>query len=256
VTPRVLSPSLPLRPLSCLRPESIQPPSIDLSHLDIAGAQVIGQVDNKFIACRIFARKHTSTAPPDRIAVTRYFIVVIDQHAADERIRLESILNDLTVQVCSGGATSKALVGDGATLRLTPAEQKFFNQVPLAVPLLHRWGLTCVLQAELDFSMRKHALITTVPKLFANRMAFENSEVERAFHDYVGNLIDRAASDATIGALLERFELQIVQSPNVLSWCPPRFIELAKSNACRGQPLRVETVGMSRSHRLHIGLTY
>lgn len=64
--------------------------------------------------------------------------MVIDQHAADERIRLESILNDLTAQVCSGGAASKALIGDGAALRLTPAEQKFFSQVPLAVPLLHR----------------------------------------------------------------------------------------------------------------------
>jgi hypothetical protein len=216
----------------------VRPPSIDLSHLGKAGTQVVGQVDNKFIACRFFARERT--AAPDRIAATRCFIVVIDQHAADERIRLESILNDLTAQVCSGGAASKALIGDGAALRLTPAEQKFFSQVPLAVPLLHRWGLTCVLQADSDSSVPKHALITTVPKLLANRLAFEHPEVERAFHDYVGNLIDRAASDAAIRALLQKFEGDIAEPTNVLSWCPPRFIDLAKSNACRGQSLLVE----------------
>jgi DNA mismatch repair protein MLH3 len=170
----------------------------------------------------------------------RCFIVAIDQHAAHERIRLERLLQHLATEVRSGGATVKKVSGEGVALRLTSAEQKFFKEVPLALPLFRRWGLTCALQAD-SSSYVVHAMITTVPDLLANRLAFEHPELERAFHDYVGTLIDRAACDFTIGVFLDNLEDQAMELANVLRWCPPRFVDLAKSNACRGQSVQVET---------------
>lgn len=71
-----------------------------LTREDLQQAQIIGQVDRKFIACAIpvkqpenglletsqIYREQTSTSPA---------LVLIDQHAADERIRVECFLKEL-----------------------------------------------------------------------------------------------------------------------------------------------------------------
>ena len=46
--------------------------------------QVLGQVDNKFIACLL-------TLPPGGDGVPHKLLSVIDQHAAHERVRLEQL---------------------------------------------------------------------------------------------------------------------------------------------------------------------
>lgn len=72
-----------------------------LNNDDLVDAQVLGQVDRKFIAC-VF---HTNTddeneedlAPTTgrRTKTRRKVLVLIDQHAADERIRVERFLQEL-----------------------------------------------------------------------------------------------------------------------------------------------------------------
>jgi len=57
------------------------PSSNTISKDLLAGIEVIGQVDNKFIACR-------TVKPPQ-------MILFIDQHAADERIRLERLTKEV-----------------------------------------------------------------------------------------------------------------------------------------------------------------
>lgn len=59
---------------------------------DLQHAKVISQVDNKFILAMVRKRKESSQLAdgnPDKV------IFVIDQHAADERIRVEVLLRDL-----------------------------------------------------------------------------------------------------------------------------------------------------------------
>jgi DNA mismatch repair ATPase MutL len=49
--------------------------------------QIIGQVDQKFIACKLVLESGT-------------LLVLIDQHAADERIKLETYMRDYETQSC------------------------------------------------------------------------------------------------------------------------------------------------------------
>jgi DNA mismatch repair protein MLH3 len=56
------------------------------SRLDLACARILGQIDKKFIACIISATSESDTAES---------LVLIDQHAADERIRVERLLQEL-----------------------------------------------------------------------------------------------------------------------------------------------------------------
>ena len=60
---------------------------------DLRKARVIGQVDSKYIACIV-----PSTRQPRNAADSKYeggTLVLIDQHAADERIRVERFLQNL-----------------------------------------------------------------------------------------------------------------------------------------------------------------
>ena len=56
---------------------------------DLLNAKIINQVDRKFIACLI--------DDSDDIACVGRSLVLIDQHAADERVRVERYLKDLCV---------------------------------------------------------------------------------------------------------------------------------------------------------------
>lgn len=62
---------------------------------DIRQAEIINQVDRKFIACRIPKDPASKSKSPAREAQSNSMLVLIDQHAADERIRVEFFLKEL-----------------------------------------------------------------------------------------------------------------------------------------------------------------
>jgi len=65
---------------------------------DIRHAEVINQVDRKFIACRIPKRSSGASSPYERgdgVSEMDSVVVLIDQHAADERVRVERFLKEL-----------------------------------------------------------------------------------------------------------------------------------------------------------------
>lgn len=64
---------------------------------DLRGAQIINQVDRKFIACLIDDTVDEQTSPDIRASARERALVLIDQHAADERIRVERFLKELCV---------------------------------------------------------------------------------------------------------------------------------------------------------------
>ena len=71
-----------------------------LTREDLQQAQIIGQVDRKFIACAIPVKQPENGLPETfqinrEPASTSPALVLIDQHAADERIRVECFLEEL-----------------------------------------------------------------------------------------------------------------------------------------------------------------
>ena len=70
-------------------------------------ARVIGQVDCKFVAC---------TLPGDSTGQREPVLVLTDQHAADERVRVERFLKELCHGAVQGGAESAVLDAEGVVL--------------------------------------------------------------------------------------------------------------------------------------------
>lgn len=65
--------------------------------MDLRRAQVINQVDKKFIACLLEPSMSPNGVDPPDEDFTGPTLVLIDQHAADERVRVERFLKDLCI---------------------------------------------------------------------------------------------------------------------------------------------------------------
>ena len=81
---------------------------------DLRCAEIINQVDNKFIACRITKRSCLDMSVGDGGRdpyLDSPILVLVDQHAADERVRVERLLKDL----CLGFLNSQDQTGNNSS---------------------------------------------------------------------------------------------------------------------------------------------
>lgn len=88
--------------------------SRQFTNQDLVNARVINQVDRKFIACLIDDHSDTD-GKDDRLneqemarSCTGRSLILVDQHAADERVRVEQFLKEL----CLGFLHSRDIGGD------------------------------------------------------------------------------------------------------------------------------------------------
>lgn len=161
-------------------------PSSQFTREDLANATVIGQVDKKFIACVI----ESTTDPPheDSLDPSRppsgktSTLVVIDQHAADERVRVERYLQG----VCMGflgyahGAGVKTRVLDPPeAVLLTMHELRPLRDSEDIQDAFARWGVTfgelcdtqgADLSADDDESVYAQVEVVTIPEVVADKV--------------------------------------------------------------------------------------
>jgi hypothetical protein len=85
--------------------------SLQLSKAGLQGAKVISQLDSKFILCTMEhfspvgmgAAKNAQRQEQKQFGSVNKVLVVIDQHAADERVRVESLMKEMCI--CSYSST-------------------------------------------------------------------------------------------------------------------------------------------------------
>lgn len=152
----------------------------------LQSAEVIGQVDNKFIACSILAVNESV----DRARL----LVLVDQHAAHERIRLEQLQNDF---LQGFKKTENGLIVDckdlapplALSLSLTPdCSLRHFKDD------FKKIGIQFTVQRETVVENRIYVdiSVSTMPTLFvgdrrkAGQMTIlEESTVKQLFYDHI-----------------------------------------------------------------------
>lgn len=107
-----------------------QGPEYSISRASLSTLSVIGQLDTKYILCR----------SPDGM------LLAVDQHAADERVRLECLTRELLDQYKQGEMPSVE-ADPPKVVELDAAER---DLVVLHKDTLSQWGWDCILLTDVD----------------------------------------------------------------------------------------------------------
>ncbi|KAL5007944.1 hypothetical protein ScPMuIL_013525 [Solemya velum] len=119
--------------------------------------RVLGQVDNKFIACLMKTEDSCATTEPD-------LLVLIDQHAAHERVRLEQLTTDSTD--CQTGKVTMSKVSPPELLHLHQEEVRLMSSFKSD---FQRIGI----EFTPDKNQRDCVLIHSIPACITQREASE-----------------------------------------------------------------------------------
>lgn len=173
----------------------------------LASAKVVSQVDRKFVLCVLEAG--------DRA------LVVFDQHAADERVAVETILDGL----CEGFAsdTMPTTELDDVRLVLTRAEGEILA-LPGVRDVLCRWGIALSQPEEGDYIQ---VSVLTIPSALERLGRKKGEEMTRLLKVYLPLLAENLGE-------IQAFLASEQGLARVLRWMPAEMLELANSKACRG----------------------
>lgn len=108
--------------------------STSFTRAQLENAEVIGQVDKKFIACIL---ADASTHPVSRT------LILVDQHAADERVRVERFLSEICrgfLQQDSSTGIKTAQLDPPVPVLLNRSEATVFRQNVHSQNVFARWG--------------------------------------------------------------------------------------------------------------------
>ncbi|KAJ7682423.1 hypothetical protein DFH06DRAFT_1161036 [Mycena polygramma] len=209
---------------------------------DLRKAQVINQVDCKFIACLIDDSSSAS-------ASSTRTLVLVDQHAADERVRVEKFLKELCLGYLSSvnaGPTKDLLrrrdLSPPVPSLLTRQEVRQLCD-PSTRRAFEHWGFHFI-DPAVDFSSNPEQGVE----------AGSSSGYSQVFVQCIPEVIaDKLLSDDELRDFIKAFLAKVEDDPppnepeaagnetddefswlRALRWCPQQLLDLVNSKACRG----------------------
>jgi DNA mismatch repair protein MLH3 len=187
------------------------------SRASLARAEFIAQVDAKYLLVRV---------PRDGDGAT---LVLVDQHAASERVRVERFLDALVGRVMRGGSVEvRELVADERVgVVVSRAE---FATVERWQSLFERWGIRFARDAtgsdkEGDY---QQLWISALPSLLSDRLSKDARLAQDLIRSFVGHLEEHGVG------VSERRKKGEEGWTSGMKDVPPVLLELINSKACRG----------------------
>lgn len=208
----------------------------------LSNAQILSQIDRKFICCLIQNPVSRTLDEPLRT------LALIDQHAADERVSVEAILQEL----CIGFLINSMEVTNRKEVKivLTAYEAGILLR-PGVMDVLERWGIR-LSEPNMGESDYVQVGVLGVPAVLAVRLGRkEGTEMTRLVKLYLAvldesleevntvcrSLDEQGVSPSSARPAAAGFSERVgeVGWRKVLRWMPKEMIELANSKACRGE---------------------
>ncbi|WVR06205.1 hypothetical protein IAU60_003235 [Kwoniella sp. DSM 27419] len=236
----------------------IQPPMLEvqLSKASLSQARVVGQVDLKYIAVMVPLKAgHVS-------------MVLIDQHAADERVSCERILSSLCRGFRDDTIPVTKLTKHTPRVLLTLAEAEELAR-PGFRRLLRRWGIHLSGWPEAGNGENNadyvQIPVEAVPAELVNRLGKKESvEVTRLLRGYLPVLAEHLGEAEALLRSYEHDRRDSVRSEGArahgddnddnwgkeLRLMPREMLELANSKACRGAIMFQDRLDRDQCERL------
>ncbi|KAI4268348.1 MAG: hypothetical protein LQ337_007892, partial [Flavoplaca oasis] len=217
-------------------------PSARLSKSGLLNAKIISQVDRKFILVLIEQLQHDGHSPSD-IPGENQILVLIDQHAADERVRIEALLAELCTPPSPETLCLNPLPGIATTLLPKPMvfqtktqEHRLFDAY---THHLARWGILYELTQSTKAASSTLDITTSItvrylPPVIAERCRLEpkllidllRKEVWKCEEAGQSTRPSKTPTTDTINTPPTTWLTQ-------LTTCPLGIIDMLNSRACR-----------------------
>lgn len=219
--------------------------------------EFIAQVDKKFLLVKLRSASSSLTPPhpaPSNASLKSQIttLVMVDQHAASERVRVESFLSTICGAVARGEAVKVHQLEGSVGVILSREEARELSEWENE---FERWGIKVdsAMKAEVEVTTRvdqdgvedyRQIRIVTVPHIVSDRLRADNRLLQELIRSFLAVLrtssrrrgpsvssssVDNAAvgKDATV---LEEGGDWL----SVLSEMPPVLLDLINSKSCRG----------------------
>mgnify|MGYP001575001318 CR=1 FL=1 len=192
------------------------------SKASLQHAEFVAQVDRKFILVRLRA---TPSEGDEDIET----LVMVDQHAADERVRVERFLRDVCGRVARGEEVESWAFAEPVPVVVSRAEAE---ELEGREGEFTRWGIGIKCDGEGAEGDYVQVYVRTVPLVVADRLRTEPKLLQELVRSYLAQLVEgprRTGVERTkVGGAGERSWGSVVRE------CPPVLLDLINSKACRG----------------------
>lgn len=242
---------------------------------DLLKARVINQVDRKFIACLVDLDHSTHQEhgkPPKNLAAGGSTLILIDQHAADERVRVERFLTEICfgfLRHCEGtGGVEVSELSPAVPILLTHHEASRLATIEEVQSAFNRWGirfegLDKLTSFESECARDEasggyvQVFVRAIPAIVSDKVRVDSFMVLQAYCPVVQLLMNDELRDLVKG-YLGTLESEGASPPNLsqqkdvdnikddesrwlkaLRWCPQELLDLINSKACRGTNTKV-----------------
>ncbi|SZF00998.1 unnamed protein product [Blumeria hordei] len=195
---------------------------------DLKNAEIIAQVDKKFILVRLSQIQNKVKEKKESI------LVMIDQHAADERIRIESLLKELCIpeKTSSSGSVNRVC---SHTLRKPINFELLLDELNiLSLYKAHfiRWGIVFEICSDTlvshEATIHGNVTIISLPPTIINRCTRQPHLLLKLIRLEIKKLHEQGQYDLT-----EPHNLENTCWYNQVLTCPAGILELLTSRACR-----------------------
>ena len=220
--------------------------STRLSKESLSKAKVIAQVDKKFILVRMNAPSVRNDHEQSKSSAEQ-LIVLIDQHAADERIRVEELLQDLCVAPRPEACTIRSSMNQASAVDTILLEK------PITFPIQaqdHRlftthcdhfaaWGILLDLSAPLSGPTTVESptcklIVRTLPAAIAERCRTDHKILIEMLRGEVWK-----REELGVKARVSKFPTTLTPASTSPSWlskissCPIAILDMLNSRSCR-----------------------
>lgn len=211
-------------PFARARPEPLPAPvsEINFPKESLKTARIVGQIDHKYIGCILDVHYSSSSSTEGDKA-----IVLIDQHAADERIAVEGILRLLCEGFRDDTISVTTLTKTTSQIVLTREEAETLLK-PGVTEIIRRWGI----HLEIPDVNGDYVQVTikAVPTILVPRLGKQQGhEMTRMLKLYLPLLEESLCEVQSLVSHREKVDWE-----RVLRWMPKEMLDLANSKACRG----------------------
>jgi DNA mismatch repair protein MLH3 len=200
-----------------------------LSKIDLQHATVINQVDAKFLLCSLPSEGGSAQT-----------LVLVDQHAASERVILESLLSDLCAPIdkLSPIASLRSNLHCTSAVATMPLELALIFEVTPAesdllrthAPLFARFGILYDLRADIGSKLHHTLAVRALPPAIVERCKLFPKLLIDLLRSEIWSRVD---SGKTLPAV--RFDVPPVEEGWIerIGSCPKALLDMINSRACR-----------------------